>query len=145
MTFDDAAFEDLLADITEPFLTGDYARWRNRLRLPCTFVTQAGPITLASEDDVERSFAMYQMAVRSMGLAHVHHKPLHFDPCPDGTIIITYETNILRRDGSRIMPPYTASALVHPDDGTWRLSSIMNAMGHHHWTGTHPFLSGDQE
>lgn len=143
-TFDNAEFDHFLADITDPFLTGDISQWQARLRLPFTLITKTGPVTLDSPQDVQDNFALYIEALAIMKADVISREKIGFEPCEDGTIIATYRTHLLSQ-GTRIRDPYTASALLHPDDGRWRMSSILNALGHHHWTSKHPYPSGEEE
>lgn len=144
MIFDDAQFEAFLEDITVPFLIGDVSRWRARIRLPFSLITQSGPVTLTTDDEVKENFALYLKAKEAIHYDLIVRKPVNFETCPDGTVIATYHNEFLYH-GLRVRAPYTASALLHPDDGVWRMSSILNALGHHQWTGKHPYLSGEEE
>lgn len=144
MTFDDAQFDAFLEDITQPFLTADIARWAARIHLPFTLITQTGPVTLRSQQDIEENFALYLLAMKAMRADLIVREKISSEPCQDGTVITTYRSNFLR-NGVRIRDPYTASALLHFDDGLWRMSSILNALGHHQWTGKHPNLSGEEK
>ncbi|WP_299938690.1 hypothetical protein [uncultured Pelagimonas sp.] len=144
MTFDDAQFDAFLADITDPFLTRDITRWNARIRLPFSLITQNGPVTLQTREEVAQNFDYYLVAMDAMQADLIVREKVGFEPCHDGTVIATYHSHFLRH-GTRIRAPYTASALLHPDDGLWRMSSILNALGHHHWTGKHPNPSGEEE
>ena len=136
--FDTDAFEDFLKDISEPFITEDIATWAARIRLPFSMVTQSGPATLETFQHVEKNFELYLKAKKILGLEMVVREPIGFEVCPDGTVIATYRTNLLRTNGTRVQAPYTSSALLHFENETWRMSAIMNALGHHRWTDTHP-------
>ncbi|KUF11241.1 hypothetical protein [Pseudoponticoccus marisrubri] len=139
--FDQSTFERFLEDISEPFMTGDITRWRRRILLPFSLITQTGPVTLDSDAAVETNFHLYLEARDAMQLDLVSRVPLGFERCDDNSVIATYKTDLLRR-GTRVVPPYTASALLHHRDGRWKMSAILNALGHHHWTGLHPYLKG---
>lgn len=144
MTFDDTEFDAFLEDITEPFLTTDITQWAARIRLPFTLITQTGPVTLRTAEEVKANFELYLLAIKAMQADLIVREKIGYEPCEDGTVIATYRSNFLR-NGVRIRAPYTASALLHFDDGKWRMSSILNALGHHLWTGKHPNLSGEEE
>ncbi|MBV7396529.1 hypothetical protein [Mameliella sediminis] len=140
--FTDSDFAAFIADISAPFLSGDVTRWQARMRLPFSMVTAAGPVTLRTDEDVLRNFNLYLDAVKAMGLNFVHREPLTIEHCADGTVLASYRTHLMR-NGSRVADPYTSTALLHPDPEGWRMSAILNARGHHAWTGRHPNDTGE--
>jgi len=137
-----AEFAQFLTDISECFINEDFAAWERRVLLPLSLVTQAGPVTIYDREALKDNFDLYLNACRVMALDTVHRKPVSLEDCRDGTFIATYTTELLSR-GARRTAPYTSSALVRFEDGSWRLSSIMNARGHHDWTGHHPHKPGE--
>lgn len=140
--FTDAEFDRFLKDISDPFFTKDIALWRARMILPFSMVTAAGPVTLATEADVARNYALYLDACTAMGLDLVDREPMGFELCADGTVLATYRTNLMRQ-GQRIAPQYTSTALLHPTTQGWKMSAILNARGHHSWTGRPPINTGE--
>ena len=137
MTFTDADFAAFLKDISDPFLDGDITSWARRIKLPFSMVTATGPVTLSTPRDVEVNFQLYLKAKAAMHLSVVMRTPVSVEQCDNQSVIVTYKTELLD-NGKRIVAPYTSSALLHFDDGIWKMSSIMNAIGHHRWTGTNP-------
>lgn len=141
-SFTDADFAAFLEDISQAFMLPDYAMWRDRLLLPFSMVTAAGPVTLNTEDDVRCNFDLYLQACSAMGLNFVHRDALHFDLCEDGSVMATYRTHLMHNT-VRLADPYTSTALLHPLPDGWRMSAILNARGHHSWTGRMPHNSGE--
>ncbi len=139
MPFTQAEFDAFLDDITAPFLTRQIDRWASRMALPFSMVTAQGPVLLQSHDDLARNFADYLDAADKMALDDLRRVPLDFDICDDDTVMATYRTE-LRSRGTLVETPYTSTALLHRTGGTWQMSSILNARGHHKWTGQHPTL-----
>ena len=140
--FSESDFADFLEDISTCFLRRDLRVWRSRLCLPFCMVTAAGPVTLTTEADVERNFDLYLQASDAMALDLVHRDPLTIEHCPDGTVLATYRTHLMSR-GKRAAAPYVSTALLHHSDDGWRMSAILNARGHHLWTGRPPKNSGE--
>ncbi|WP_323772170.1 hypothetical protein [Antarctobacter sp.] len=140
--FTHAAFEEFLKDISEPFLTRDITKWRARMQLPFSMVTGSGPVTLSTDDDVRKNFELYLEACDAMALDIVHRERMGVEHCEDGTVLASYRTNLMRQ-GKRIADPYTSTALLHPTDDGWKMSAILNARGHHAWTGRHPKNTGE--
>ena len=143
-SFDDEEFDRFLEDISQPFISKDITRWRNRILLPFSIVTTQGPATLTDDKAVQRNFELYLTAVTTMKLDSVLRLPIRYEVCDDDTVIATYRTELLSH-GQRQIEPYTASALLHRTPDGWKMSSIMNALGHHRWTGQTPNSNGDEE
>jgi hypothetical protein len=140
--FTDADFAAFLKDISEPFTTRDISNWRARIQLPFSVVTAAGPVTMTTEAEVQQNYDLYLDASDAMGLDFVHRDPMSIEHCEDGTVLATYRTHLLR-SGTRVADPYTSTALMHHHPEGWKMSAILNARGHHSWTGIHPHTSGE--
>lgn len=134
-------FEAFLRDISKPFLQRDITGWRARMVLPFSMVTAAGPVTLKTEEDVQINFDLYLNACDALHLDFVHRDPLSLEHCEDGSVLATYRTNLLRQ-GQRVTDPYTSTALLHHSPDGWKMSAVLNARGHHTWTGNFPMTPG---
>ncbi|HBM57960.1 MAG TPA: hypothetical protein DD444_02055 [Citreicella sp.] len=137
----EAEFRAFLDDISACFTRFDFALWRSRILLPFSLVTRDGPVLLPDEAALARNFELYLESERILCVDEVYRRPISLEDCRDGTWIGTYETELLCR-GQRVTPPYISSALIHATPEGWRMSSILNALGHHSWTGTHPTREG---
>ncbi len=135
-------FAVFLEDISRCFTDADFALWATCIRLPFSLVTQTGPVTLESEAALRSNFDLYLQAMAIMQVDLVARRAISVEVCDPDTVICTYETELLSR-GTRARAPYTSSALLHRTGSGWRMSSIMNALGHHHWTGVHPYPTGE--
>ena len=133
-------YQVFLDDISECFIARNFAAWRDRVVFPFSMITRAGPVVLTTPEQLEDNFNLYLKACDAMGLDQIVRKPISLELCPDGSWIGTYETNLLRH-GQRTIEPYVSSALLHIEDGQFRMSSILNARGHADWTGVMPDLS----
>ncbi|MDW4498718.1 hypothetical protein R5H30_12050 [Sulfitobacter sp. D35] len=130
-------FQAFLDAISDCFIAGDFAPWRDRIRLPFTMITRTGPVVLTTEDALRRNFELYIVACKALNLDQIYRQPVALELCEDGTIIGTYATDLLSR-GKRATPRYTSSMLLVSDPGGWKMTSILNARGHHDWTGFEP-------
>lgn len=135
--FTQSDFKLFLYDISQPFIDRKIDRWAARIALPFSMVTRDGPITLSTPGDVKRNFADYLSAADKMDLDQIRRTPIDFDICDENTVMATYRTELISR-GKRVETPYTSTALLHRTPDGWRMSSILNARGHHKWTGQHP-------
>lgn len=130
-------FEDFLEAISVCFVEKDFETWNRRVVFPLTLITSAGPVILRDETDLRYNFALYLKACTVLKLDQIHRKPVQLEECSDGSWIGTYETSLLCH-GARVIAPYTSSALLHDRGGLFKMSAIMNARGHHDWTGHWP-------
>ncbi|WP_238365908.1 hypothetical protein [Mesobacterium pallidum] len=139
MTHDD--FVAFLEAISTPFINRDYAAWRRVTLIPFSMVTKDGPVALGTEEAMRRNFDNYLLACTALKLDQILRKPIRLEDCGDGTVIGTYETELLSR-GHRATAPYVSSGLIHHTSEGYKLSSILNARGHHSWTGRDPKTEG---
>lgn len=137
----DSDFQEFLDAISECFIVRDFHAWKARILLPFSLVTRDGPVVLHDDFALRRNFDDYLKACDAMSLDKVYRRPISLEDCADGTWIGTYETNLMRK-GQRATAPYTSSAMLHPSDQGLRMSSILNARGHHEWTGKKPGDTG---
>jgi hypothetical protein len=130
----DIEFERFLEDISASFLVGDLDRWRARLILPFSLITKLKPIVLTTDDAVEHNFQQYLLAVEMMNMDLIDRTPIRLEACPDGTWLGTFRTRML--SGANLATaPYISTALLHNNDGRFRMSAMLNARGHQDWTG----------
>jgi len=134
---DENRFQAFLDDISECFIARVFTQWRDRIILPFSLVTASGPVVLVDDVALRENFGHYLTACDLMMLDRIYRRPISFETCPDGTMIGTFETNLMHR-GQRATAPYVSSALLHDRDGTLKMSSMLNARGHHHETGIMP-------
>ena len=130
-------FQSFLDDVSACFIERDFALWRSRIIYPFSLITSAGPIVIKCDDALQENFALYLQACDAMQLDRIFRVPLGLEACSDGTWLGSYETNLLR-NGTRATAPYKSTALLHERSDGIKMSSIMNARGHHDWTGKQP-------
>lgn len=133
----DDLFKDFLDAISICFIEKDFATWEERLIYPMSLITARGPIVLQSATDAQVNFDLYLQACDIMRLDKIYRVPVSLEDCKDGQFIGTYETNLLS-NGTRATAPYTSSAMLLIREGRICVQSILNARGHHDWTGRQP-------
>lgn len=130
-------FHDFLTSISDCFVKRDFEGWRNRIVFPFSLITSAGPVFVRNEQEAHENFELYLQASDAMRLDCIYRTAISLENCNDGTWIGTYETNMLS-NGVRATAPYTSSAMLVAVDGIFKMRSILNARGHHDWTGKQP-------
>lgn len=133
----DDDFQSFLDAVSICFLKREFSMWQERIILPFSLVTSAGPVVLRNDDALRENFDLYLSACDAMRLDEIVRRPISLEDCLDGTWIGTYETNLLSH-GVRATKPYISSALMSYENGFFRMYSILNARGHHDWTGKQP-------
>jgi hypothetical protein len=132
-----ANFETFLHDISVCFIQENFATWQSRVLLPFTLVTSAGPVVCSDTAELQENFELYLQACKTMRLTEIVRLHVSFEDCKDGTYIGTYETHLMS-NGTRATAPYISSALMEKRDGVLKMHSVLNARGHHDWTGRQP-------
>ena len=130
-------FREFLDAISTCFIDDDFEMWRVRVIYPFSLITSKGPVVIGNDAQLLDNFKLYLHARDAMKLDQILRHPLSIEDCADGSFIGTYETNLLSH-GVRATAPYTSSALLVEQDGIFKMTSILNARGHHDWTGKQP-------
>ncbi|MEP0960305.1 MAG: hypothetical protein ABJG75_00610 [Roseobacter sp.] len=105
--------------------------------MPFSLVTSSGPVILKTETELHYNFNLYLKACEAMRLDDIIRTPIGLEKCDDNIWLGTYETDLLTH-GVRAVAPYTSSALMRMEQGSFRMISVLNARGHHDWTGKQP-------
>ncbi len=133
----DDRFNDFLDAISRCFIERNFALWKARVIYPFSLITSAGPVIILDDAELRENFELYLSACDTMQLDSIVRTPISLEDCKDGSWMGTYETNLLSH-GTRATPPYTSTALLQDVFGTFKMTSILNARGHHDWTGKQP-------
>ena len=130
-------FDEFLHDISECFILRDPNLWIRRVILPFSIVTKDGPVVLESWEEVRANFENYLTACDLMSIDMISRQRISVEDCGDGTWLGTYETRLLS-NGGLATAPYISTALLSWEKDVLKMSSILNARGHHEWTGLTP-------
>lgn len=133
----DRRFPDFLDAISRCFLERDFASWKDRVIYPFSLITSVGPVILSNDEQLRENFELYLKACEALQLDDIVRRSISLEDCKDGTWMGTYETNLLSH-GKRAAPPYRSTALLQDVFGQFKMISILNARGHHDWTGKQP-------
>lgn len=133
----DSRFIDFLDAISRCFIERNFSLWQERVIYPFSLITSVGPVLITNDDQLRENFDLYLIAADAMHLDEIVRTPISLEDCKDGSWMGTYETNLLSH-GKRATPPYTSTALFQDVSGIFKMTSILNARGHHDWTGKQP-------
>ena len=137
-------FQVFLDKISICFIEEHFAGWESRIQLPFSMITSAGTVAFADVRGLRENFEHYLTACRVLRIDAIVRRPIELVECKDGKLMGTYETELLSH-GVRVTDPYTSSALLCYCDGVLKMSSVLNARGHHSWTGVYPAAENVKE
>ena len=107
----------------------DFQTWVDHIALPFTSITLNGQLYNGSIESLQKDWDLYSQALNTLKILQIIRKVMVIQASEEDTLIGTYQTQMFAED-RRVMAPYTSSAMLK----TWRISSIMNALGHRDWT-----------
>ena len=107
----------------------DFQTWVDHIALPFTSITLNGQLYNGSIESLQKDWDLYSQALNTLKILQIIRKVVVIQASEEDTLIGTYQTRMFAED-RRVMAPYTSSAMLK----TWRISSIMNALGHRDWT-----------
>lgn len=111
----------------------DFQSWVDHIALPFTSITRNGQLNNDSIESLEKDCDLYRQALDTLKISQIIRKVIVIETSEEDTLIGTYQTQMFAED-RRVVGPYTSSAMLIHDGKSWRISSIMNALGHRDWT-----------
>ncbi|MGB0798303.1 MAG: hypothetical protein ACPGRD_03170 [Planktomarina sp.] len=129
---DKIEFQAFLDRISDCWTDGDFDMWSEHVSLPMVSITRSGQLVNDSLESLRRDWDLYTQTLTTMGVTKIIRNVDVIEPADDSTLIGTYHTQMYA-GGIRVVGPYTSSAMLTCESGTWRISSIMNALGHRDW------------
>ena len=111
----------------------DFQSWVDHIALPFTSITRNGQLNNDSIESLKKDCDLYRQALDTLKISQIIRKVTVIEVSEEDTLIGTYQTQMLAGDRG-VMGRYTSSAILDHDGKTWRISSIMNALGHRDWT-----------
>mgnify|MGYP000639510522 FL=1 len=111
----------------------DFQTWVDHIALPFTSITLNGQLYNGSIESLQKDWDLYSQALNTLKILQIIRKVMVIEVSEEDTLISTYQTQMFAED-QHVVRPYTSSAMLIHDGKTWRISSIMNALGHRDWT-----------
>ncbi|MDJ0823823.1 MAG: hypothetical protein QNJ09_18700 [Paracoccaceae bacterium] len=129
-----ARLQVFLNHLNQILLTGDFEAWRNIVSLPLTFITRKGTDVHKTVEELKADFELYMSEFRIHGVSDMVRHAKSAKMVGGDQMIGVYSTYILR-SAEFVVPPYESSMTLQRDaEGHWRVSSVMNALGHLNWS-----------
>ena len=111
----------------------DFQTWVDHIALPFTSITLNGQLYNGSIESLQKDWDLYSQALNTLKILQIIRKVMVIQASEEDTLIGTYQTQMFAED-RRVVAPYTSSTMLIHDGKTWRISSIINALGHRDWT-----------
>ena len=126
-------FQAFLDRISICWTDRDFQAWVDHIALPFTSITLNGQLNNDSVESLKKDWDLYCQALDTLKISQIIRKVIVIEVSEEDTLIGTYQTQMLAGDRG-VMGRYTSSAILDHDGKTWRISSIINALGHRDWT-----------
>ena len=130
---DEVEFQAFLDRISICWIERDFQAWVDHVSLPYTSITLNGQLNNDSIESLKNDWDLYCQALDTLKISQIIRKVTVIEVSEEDTYIGANQTQIFAGD-RRVMGRYTSSAILDHDGKTWRISSIMNALGHRDWT-----------
>ena len=130
---DEVEFQAFFDRISACWVDRDFQTWFDHIALPFTSITLNGQLYNDSIESLQKDWDLYSQALNTLKILQIIRKVMVIQASEEDTLIGTYQTQMFAED-RHIVAPYTSSAMLIHDGKTWRINSIMNALGHRDWT-----------
>jgi hypothetical protein len=125
-------FQAFLDRISVCWTDRDFQAWVDHIALPFTSITLKGQLNNDSVESLKKDWDLYCQALDTLKISQIIRKVIVIEVSEEDTSIGTYQTQMFAGN-RRVVGPYTSSAMLNHDRKAWRISSIMNALGHRDW------------
>ncbi len=130
-------FQTILDRISAAFLSKDPDGWLNCTSLPFHMITRQGVETFDTEEKVRRDFEIYCQEFEIHGITDIVREAKTAEIIDGDQMVGTYRTHILR-GANHVVPPWDASMTLRCENGLWRVTTVMRAIGHLNWSALNP-------
>ena len=115
------------------FMSGDFDGWKQSVALPLTFESRKGTQFFTSEDDLRADFELYQKEFAIHRVTDLARIVKSAELVGSDMMVGTYRAHVLH-NGTNVVPPWDSGITLKRQDGLWRVTKIMRALGHLDWT-----------
>lgn len=117
-----------LEDISQCFVTSDFALWRSRTRNPLCLILPRENKFFRSDAELLQNFQECSAVMRIRSVDKIIRRALSHEESDDGSILATYETHVFSA-GHRVVEPYESAVIMQRASDGIRACSILNALG----------------
>jgi hypothetical protein len=114
------------------FLHGDFEQWRPGYLLPLVVESDHGCSLLDTEAKLRADFDQYRLKFVEHGVTDITRVIRTAELVGDTLLMATYRAYVLN-GGDYVIPPWNGGVTMRREKGRWRITKIMNALGHKNW------------
>ncbi|MDA7427558.1 hypothetical protein PGB28_03735 [Primorskyibacter aestuariivivens] len=126
-------FQTWLDRIGDTFFANDYATYRDAIELPLMLVTRSSTLMIDSDDKLRQGFDAWVGMIEGYGITHMVRSARDVSMLGDGLMAGFYETELLRADASRVVPPFSSSMQLRLQGDDWRCISVTSGLRNSDW------------
>ncbi len=130
-------FQTILDRISAAFIGNDVEGWLNAVSLPFHLVSRAGVETFETRQQVVDDFEAYQREFKENGVTEMIRQAKTAELIDGDQMTGTYRMHMMRGP-SHVVPPWDASMTLRNENGLWRVTTVMRAIGHVNWSALSP-------
>jgi hypothetical protein len=130
-------FQTMLDRISAVFIGNDIEGWLNCVSLPFHLVTRQRVETFETRAQVVADFNAYQQDFKTHGVTAIIRQAKTAEIIDGDQMTGTYRMHMMRGT-NHVVPPWDASMTLRNENGLWRVTTVMRAMGHLNWSALSP-------
>tara|TARA_R110002033_G_scaffold48257_5_gene94541 strand:+ start:592 stop:1503 length:912 start_codon:yes stop_codon:yes gene_type:complete len=126
-------FQTILDRISAAFVGNDVQGWLNCVSLPLHLVTRQGVESFETADQIIADFDAYQRDFKTHGVTAMIRQAKTAEIIGGDQMTGTYRMHMMRGT-NHVVPPWDASMTLRKENGLWRVTTVMRALGHLNWS-----------
>jgi hypothetical protein len=130
-------FQTILDRISAAFIGNDVQGWLNCVSLPLCLVSRQGIETFETPAQIIADFEAYQQDFKTYGVTSIVRQAKTAEIIGGDQMTGTYRMHMMRGTNHAV-PPWDASMTLRKENGLWRVTTVMRAIGHLNWSALSP-------
>lgn len=126
-------FQQWLDSVGGAFFKDDFQTYCDAVELPLMLVTRTSTLVVDGEDQLRQGFDAWVQMINGYGITHMIRTARDVSMLGDGLMAGFYETELLRADASRLVPPFSSSMQLRLTGNTWRCISVTSGLRNSDW------------
>lgn len=126
-------FQQWLDRVGDAFFANDFRTYRDAIELPLMLVTQTTTLSIEDEDTLRKGFDAWVQMMDGYGVTHMIRTARDVSMLGEGLLVGFYETELLRSDASRVVPPFSSSMQLRLAVDDWRCITVTSGLKNSDW------------
>lgn len=125
--------QSVINHVDSAFLHGNFKEWRKSYLLPLVVDKRSGVLLIETEDQLKKDFDLYGKELLIHKVTDATRVIRTAEQIDDDLMMATYRAHLIC-DAQYVVPPWNGALTFRRDDGKWKITKIMNALGHSNWS-----------